>query len=46
VFATSLPCHVPGGREIVEYLKKKKAEYGCLWGDMAVLALTNNHVQK
>jgi len=31
---------------IVEYLKKKKAEYGCLWGDMAVLALTNNHVQK
>ena len=31
---------------IVEYLKKKKAEYGCHWGDMAVLALTNNHVQK
>lgn len=31
---------------MVEYLKKKKAEYGCLWGDMAVLALTNNHVQK
>jgi len=31
---------------IVEYLKKKKAEYGCPWGDMAVLALTNNHVQK
>ena len=31
---------------IVEYLKKKKAEYGCSWGDMAVLALTNNHVQK
>ncbi|HPD55980.1 MAG TPA: UvrD-helicase domain-containing protein [Smithellaceae bacterium] len=31
---------------IVEYLMKKKAEYGCAWGDMAVLALTNNHVQK
>jgi ATP-dependent exoDNAse (exonuclease V) beta subunit len=31
---------------IVEYLKKKKIEYGCPWGDMAVLALTNNHVQK
>ena len=31
---------------IVEYLQKKKAEYGCPWGDMAVLALTNNHVQK
>jgi len=31
---------------IVEYLKKKKAEYDCPWGDMAVLALTNNHVQK
>jgi len=30
----------------VEYLQKKKAEYGCSWGDMAVLALTNNHVQK
>ncbi len=31
---------------IVEYLKKKKREYDCSWGDMAVLALTNNHVQK
>lgn len=31
---------------IVEYLKKKKTEYGCSWGDMAVLSLTNNHVQK
>ncbi len=31
---------------MVEYLKKKKAEYECAWGDMAVLALTNNHVQK
>jgi len=31
---------------IIEYLKQKKAEYGCSWGDMAVLALTNNHVQK
>ncbi|MCX5848541.1 MAG: UvrD-helicase domain-containing protein [Deltaproteobacteria bacterium] len=31
---------------IVEYLKKKKAEHGCHLGDMAVLALTNNHVQK
>ena len=31
---------------IVEYLKKKKEEYGCPWEDMAVLALTNNHVQK
>jgi exodeoxyribonuclease V beta subunit len=31
---------------IVEYLQKKKAAHGCHWGDMAVLALTNNHVQK
>ncbi len=31
---------------MVEYLKKKKDEYGCPWGDMVVLALTNNHVQK
>ncbi|MBN1474523.1 MAG: UvrD-helicase domain-containing protein [Syntrophaceae bacterium] len=31
---------------MVEYLKKKKEEYGCAWGEMAVLALTNNHVQK
>ena len=31
---------------IVEYLKKKKTEHGCHWGDMALLALTNNHVQK
>lgn len=31
---------------IVGYLKQKKEEYGCRWGDMAVLALTNNHVQK
>lgn len=31
---------------MVEYLRKKKDEYDCPWGDMAVLALTNNHVQK
>lgn len=31
---------------ILEVLKVKKAEYGCEWGDMAVLALTHNHVQK
>jgi len=31
---------------IVDYLLRKKDEYGCAWGDMAVLALTNNHVQK
>jgi len=31
---------------MVEYLKEKKSQYGCAWGDMAVLALTNNHVQK
>ena len=31
---------------IVAYLQKKKQEYGCDWGDMAVLALTNNHVQR
>lgn len=31
---------------IAEYLQKKKEEYGCAWGEMAVLALTNNHVQK
>lgn len=32
--------------KIMEVLKAKKDEYGCSWGDMAVLALTNNHVQK
>ena len=37
---------VPFYSAIVEFLKKKKAAYGCPWGDMAVLALTNNHVQK
>ncbi len=31
---------------ILEVLKAKKAEYGCSWGDMAVLAATNNYVQK
>ena len=31
---------------IIEALKAKKSEYGCQWGDMAVLAATNNHVQK
>ena len=31
---------------IIEVLKAKKSEYGCQWGDMAVLAATNNHVQK
>jgi ATP-dependent exoDNAse (exonuclease V) beta subunit len=31
---------------IVKVLKVKKLEYGCQWGDMAVLAATNNHVQK
>jgi len=31
---------------IVELLKEKKSEYGCQWGEMAVLALTNNHIQK
>ena len=31
---------------IVKVLKQKKTEYGCQWGDMAVLALTNNYVQR
>jgi ATP-dependent exoDNAse (exonuclease V) beta subunit len=31
---------------ILEVLKAKKLEYGCQWGEMAVLAATNNHVQK
>ena len=31
---------------IFEVLKTKKSEYRCQWGDMAVLASTNNHVQK
>jgi ATP-dependent exoDNAse (exonuclease V) beta subunit len=31
---------------IIETLKTKKSEYGCQWGDMAVLAATNNHVQR
>jgi ATP-dependent exoDNAse (exonuclease V) beta subunit len=31
---------------IIEVLKAKKSEYGCQWGDMAVLAATNNYVQK
>jgi ATP-dependent exoDNAse (exonuclease V) beta subunit len=32
--------------KILEVLKEKKSEYGCQWGDMAVLTATNNHVQK
>ena len=31
---------------IIDVLKAKKSEYGCRWGDMAVLTATNNHVQK
>ena len=31
---------------IIEVLKAKRLEYGCQWGDMAVLAATNNYVQK
>lgn len=31
---------------MVEYIKGKKEEYNCSWGEMALLALTNNHVQK
>ena len=31
---------------ILEVLSAKKSEYGCQWGDMAVLTATNNHVQK
>ena len=31
---------------ILEVLSAKKLEYGCSWGDMAVLTVTNNHVQK
>jgi len=31
---------------ILEVLSAKKLEYGCQWGDMAVLTATNNHVQK
>jgi len=31
---------------MIDVMKAKKVEYGCPWGDMAVLALTNNHVQK
>lgn len=31
---------------IIDILKAKKSEYGCQWGDMAVLAATNNYVQK
>lgn len=37
---------VPFYTAILEALKAKKSEYGCQWGDMAVLAATNNHVQK
>jgi ATP-dependent exoDNAse (exonuclease V) beta subunit len=32
--------------DILKLLKEKKLEYVCQWGDMAVLAVTNNHVQK
>ena len=31
---------------ILGVLSAKKLEYGCQWGDMAVLTATNNHVQK
>lgn len=40
------PSQDPFYSAMVEYIKKKKSEYGCSWGDMAVLTLTNNHVQK
>lgn len=31
---------------VIKVLNEKKLEYGCPWGDMAVLTATNNHVQK
>jgi len=31
---------------IIEVLKAKKSAYDCQWGDMAVLAATNNYIQK
>jgi ATP-dependent exoDNAse (exonuclease V) beta subunit len=37
---------VPFYTAILEALKAKKSEYVCQWGDMAVLAATNNQVQK
>jgi ATP-dependent exoDNAse (exonuclease V) beta subunit len=40
------PSDAPFYPAIVKVLKQKKSEYGCQWGDMAVLAATNNHVQK
>ncbi|MDD4357777.1 MAG: 3'-5' exonuclease, partial [Smithellaceae bacterium] len=40
------PSEAPFYHTIVKVLKQKKSEYECQWGDMAVLAATNNHVQK
>ena len=40
------PSEAPYYPAIVKVLKQKKSEYGCQWGDMAVLALTNNYVQR
>lgn len=40
------PSEAPYYPAIVKVLKQKKSEYGCPWGDMAVLALTNNYVQR
>lgn len=40
------PSEAPYYPAIVKVLKQKKSEYGCQWGDMAVLAPTNNYVQR
>ncbi len=32
--------------KILKVLKEKKDQYGCQWGDLAVLATTNNYVRK
>ena len=36
----------PAYERLVEAIKQKQAEYGCAWGDMAVLCRTNAHTDK
>jgi ATP-dependent exoDNAse (exonuclease V) beta subunit len=36
----------PAYERLVEAVIRKKAEYGCPWGDMAVLCRTNGHMDK
>ena len=36
----------PQYEQLIEVIKQKQAEYGCAWGDMAILCRTNVHMDK